>query len=259
MRFFSNDYVFRGLGPTNAEPKYLDNLEYIDFAGFNSADSDWWLTERTATTPEEQEITESVPYMQGEYDFSMYDQERFFKIRELTYKFMYFGKIYQERKAYEEELKRQLLPHGYSKLIDSHDPVYCWSAKCTNVEVEDDQDKGTMTATVTFKAYPFAYTNHNEGADYWDDVAFDHWIWQPVRFTVNGNQDVNVRNIGSRPVECSFQLSGSVTLKNDSIGEIGLTQDNYKTTTIVLEMGDNKIHLSGNGTIEFQFKREEMI
>lgn len=189
----------------------------------------------------------------------MYDQERFFKIRELTYKFMYFGKIYQERKAYEEELKRQLLPHGYSKLIDSHDPVYYWSAKCTSVEVEDDQDKGTMTATVTFKAYPFAYTNHNEGTDYWDDVAFDHWIWQPVKFIVNGDQDVNVRNIGSRPVECSFQLSGAVTLKNDSIGEVGLTQDNYKTTTIVLEMGDNKIHLSGNGTIEFQFKREEMI
>jgi hypothetical protein len=48
-------------------------------------------------------------------------------------------------------------------------------------------------------------------------------------------------------------------LKNDSIGEVGLTQGNFKTTTIVLEMGDNKIHLSGNGTIEFQFKREEMI
>lgn len=91
MKFLNNDYSFRGLGPTKADPEYLENAEYIDFAGFNSSDYDWWLIDRTATTPEEQEITESVPYMQGEYDFSMYDQERFFKTRELTYKFVYFG------------------------------------------------------------------------------------------------------------------------------------------------------------------------
>lgn len=109
MKFLNNDYSFRGLGPTKDDPEYLENAEYIDFAGFNSSDYDWWLIDRTATTPEEQEITESVPYMQGEYDFSMYDQERFFKTRELTYKFVYFGEVYQDRKAYEEELKRQLL------------------------------------------------------------------------------------------------------------------------------------------------------
>ena len=62
MKFLNNDYSFRGLGPTKADPEYLKNAEYIDFAGFNSSDYDWWLIDRTATTPEEQEITESVPY-----------------------------------------------------------------------------------------------------------------------------------------------------------------------------------------------------
>lgn len=62
---------------------------------------------RTAPTPEEQEITESVPYRQGSYDFSMIDNERFFNNREITYKLLYVGEKYHNRKGFEQELNRQ--------------------------------------------------------------------------------------------------------------------------------------------------------
>ena len=150
------------------------------------------------------------------------------------------------------------MPHNWGKLVDTHEPVYYWWAKCKSVEVDDSSDNETLEASIVFTAYPYAYTNHNEGADYWDDVFFPHWIWQPVKFSVNGSQDVNVKNIGSRPVLSSFVVTGNVKAKG-SFGEVSLNDSNYKQTQVVLDIGDNKINLSGNGTIEFVFKREEMV
>ena len=40
---------------------------------------------------------------------------------------------------------------------------------------------------------------------------------------------------------------------------MSLNDGNYKQTQVVFDIGDNKINLSGSGTIEFVFKREEMV
>lgn len=251
-------YEFRNLDPIDekAEPNIAS--EGFVFNNYDTRLNGWWLTERTAPTPGEQEITESVPYRQGSYDFSMIDNERFFNNREITYKLLYVGEKYYNRKGFEQELKRQLIPHNWDKLVDTHEPTYYWWAKCKSVEVNDNSDNETLEASIVFTAYPYAYTNHNEGADYWDDVFFPHWIWQQVKFSVNGGQDVNVKNIGSRPVLSSFTVTGNVKVKG-SFGEVSLNDSNYKQTQVVLDVGDNKINLSGNGAIEFIFKREEMI
>lgn len=251
-------YEFRNLDPVEDNTNLNIASEGFIFNGYDTRLNGWWLTERTAPTPEEQEITESVPYRQGSYDFSMIGNERFFNNREITYKLLYIGEEYHNRKGFEQELKRQLMPHNWDKLVDTHEPTYYWWAKCKSVEVDDNSDNETLEASITFTAYPYAYTNHNEGADYWDDVFFPHWIWQQVKFNVNGSQDVNVKNIGSRPVLSSFVVTGSVKAKG-SFGEVSLNDGNYKQTQVVLDIGDNKINLSGNGTIEFVFKREEMV
>lgn len=251
-------YEFRNLDPVEDNTNLNIASEGFIFNNYDTRSNGWWLTERTAPTPEEQEIAESVPYRQGSYDFSMIDNERFFNNREITYKLLYVGEKYHNRKGFEQELKRQLMPHNWDKLVDTHEPTYYWRAKCKSVEVDDNSDNETLEASIVFNAYPYAYTNHNEGADYWDDVFFPHWIWQQVKFSVNGSQDVNIKNIGSRPVLSSFAVTGNVKAKG-SFGEVSLNDSNYKQTQVVLDIGDNKINLSGNGTIEFIFKREEMV
>lgn len=251
-------YEFRSLDPVEDNTNLNIASEGFVFNNYDTRLNGWWLTERTAPTPEEQEIAESVPYRQGNYDFSMIDNERFFNNREITYKLLYVGEEYHNRKGFEQELKRQLMPHNWDKLVDTHEPTYYWWAKCKSVEVDDNSDNETLEASIMFTAYPYAYTNHNEGTDYWDDVFFPHWIWQQVKFSVNGSQDVNVKNIGSRPVLSSFVVTGNVKVKG-SFGELSLNDGNYKQTQAVLDIGDNKINLSGSGTIEFVFKREEMV
>lgn len=253
------DFPFRDLAIADQDVQDLLTREGIRFGSFDSAKSGLWLLEREAPTPKEKTITDSVPYQQGEYDFSMLDNQRYFEVRTLTYKFIVFDGDYRYRSGAEHEIKRKLVPQGYQNLTDTHMPGYVWRAKCSEVTVEDSADASTLTATVAFTAYPYAITENEEGADIWDDVNFDHWIFQPVKFTVNGEQEVNIRNIGSRFVECAFDLSGAVTLKSDALGTVELNKDNYKSTQIVLDIGDNRIKLSGNGTIAFKFKREEMI
>src|SRR5699024_7874267 len=165
-------YEFRNLDPVEDNTNLNIASEGFIFNGYDTRLNGWWLTERTAPTPEEQEITESVPYRQGSYDFSMIGNERFFNNREITYKLLYIGEEYRNRKGFEQELKRQLMPCNWGKLTDTHEPTYYWWAKCKSVEVDDNSDKEALEASIVFTVYPYAYTNHNEGADYWDDVFF---------------------------------------------------------------------------------------
>lgn len=252
------EYKFREVTRTDAGVEINLPDEGFQFGDFNSMIAGYWLLDRNAPAPSEQTITETVPYMQGELDFSMLGEERFFGMREITYKLLLINRNYRSRSGYEEELKRQLMPLGYGQLRDTHDSAYYWNAKCKSVEVEDDAETNCLTATVTFKAYPFAYTNHDEGADYWDDVVFAHWVWQPTRFEVNGDQDVTIKNIGSRPVICTFEVTGTVKVATSS-QTIDLTADNFKGQELLMEMGDNHFHLSGSGSIHFVFRREELI
>ena len=87
-------------------------FEGIVFGDFDSRKEGWFLTAREAPTPGEQEVIENVPFRQGNFDFSEYNGDRFFKQREIKYTLMYFGENgnYADRKSIEQEIKRQLMP-----------------------------------------------------------------------------------------------------------------------------------------------------
>lgn len=252
-------YRFRDLQPTLRKVVDDKPTEGFVFGDFDTREVGWWLQSREAPTPTENEITESVPYMQGHFDFSMYKGERFFDNREITYKLVIPIGVYSDRKYFEQEIKRQLMPLGIQNLVDTHEDAYYWQGKCKSVEVDDDDEKGLLTATVVFDCYPFAFTNNLEGADVWDDVVFDHWIWQPVKFNVTKSTDITLENIGSRPVPCGFAVTGKVTIKGSFFTTMELDATSGAKADITLPVGKNKINLSGSGTIEFKFRREELI
>ena len=63
-------YRFRDLQPTLRDTFDEIPEEGFAFGDFDSRKAGLFLVERTAPTPEEKEITESVPYMQGVYNVS---------------------------------------------------------------------------------------------------------------------------------------------------------------------------------------------
>lgn len=77
---YQERYDFHDLDKNSDIDLYMSPDEGFTFANFNSADKGWWLTKRDAPTPKEKEITYSVPYSQGEEDFSNLDNQRFSRL-----------------------------------------------------------------------------------------------------------------------------------------------------------------------------------
>lgn len=252
------NYDFHDLGKYTDEELERQITEGFIFGDYDSRENNMFLISRDAPTPSEKEITESVPYMQGVYDFSTLNFDRYFDNREVTYQVMLFENEYENRKYPEQDIKRSLMKLDIQPLYDTHDQGYHWLGKCKSVTVEDDAEKGTLSCTIVFDCYPFAIYNSEEGSDIWDDVYFPHWIFQETKYTVNGSQSISLFNIGSKSAECELIVTGTVNVSG-SFGTLNLTAGNYKDTQLVLAMGENKLSLSGNGTIEFKFYREEMI
>lgn len=253
------NYEFRDLSKRTDTELEQQITEGFTFGDYNSTDNGMFLISRDAPTPDEKEITESVPYMQGVYDFSTLNGgERYFDNRQITYQVMLFNEDYGTRKGAEQEIKRQLVPLGIQPLYDTHDIGFHWLGKVKTVAVEDDAKVNTLAATITFDCYPFAITNNIEGSDVWDEVFFPHWIFQDTKYTVNGTQVINLYNIGSKSIECELVVSGSVTVAG-SFGSVKLKSGNYTDTQLVLTIGANRLTLIGKGAIEFKFYREEMI
>ena len=213
------------------------------------------MVSRDAPTPEEQEIVESVPFKQGDYDFSAYGGDRFFKNRQIKYSFYYFGDgSYDDRKAVEQDLKRMLLPQTISDLYDTHDKIYHWRGKVKSITVDDDAEFGNLKAEIAFNCYPFAIRNNDEFSDIWDEVYFPHWIFLKKRFTVDGKSTYTLTNIGSHVAEVTIkQVSGNVSYSGQSLSEKGVS------ILFAAKRGKNKIEFDGKGIVEFSFVREEMI
>lgn len=232
--------------------KILDQNENItegfEFGSFNSTENSLWLVTRDAPTPDEFEVLETVPGMQGSYDFSdLGTGERFFQNREVSYQCLFISQEYIDRKTIEHELKRKLMPLGIQNLYDSHMPVHHWQGKCKSVSVDDDAKYGKLTVTVTFSCYPFAISNYPEGDDLWDDAYFPDWTFSEQKYSVNGFKIINVLNPGSKSVQANLKMSGTVRIEGDVVAG-----------QATLKRGLNSFQISGNGTIEFIFYREEM-
>jgi hypothetical protein len=233
-------------------------VERIVFGSFDSAQKGWWLVDRSAPTPNEKEVMETIPYSQGVLDFSTLDGDRYFDNREITYQFKNINNKYDDRKIIENEIKRMLMPLGTQALFDSHEPGLHWLGKCKSVTVTDDANYQSLTATVIFSCYPFAIGNNVEGSDIWDDVFFPNWVFQDTSFTVNGTQNINLINIGSHTGETKIVVTGTVSITGD-FGSMTLTAGTYTDTQLTLAVGENKLILNGSGTINFEFYKEVMI
>lgn len=233
--------------------------EGFTFGGFDSTKHDLFLISRDAPTPSSKEITETVPYMQGVYDFStLSNGERYFENRTITYEVIIFNQDYESRKAVEQEIKKKLMTLDIQPLYDTYNHVFHWLGKVDNISFDDDAKANTLKATIAFNLYPFAISNNIEGSDVWDEVYFPNYFSQDTVFVVNGTQSICLYNIGSKSAECKIRVSGSIIVTGD-FGDIELDPGTYTNTQLVLNVGVNKLTLIGNGTIRFEFYREEMI
>lgn len=270
------EYDFYDINTYNADNYELNPDAGITFGPFDSVQHGWWLSKRDLSTPEEYEIVDSVPYMQGEYDFSVIDKigERYYKERELKYEFLIVDDDPQYREGELQSAKRELFyPGPYNqqdqfdvtdKVLDTGYPSYYFKGKCKSVTASDDDEKGVMTVTIEFKVYPYAIARHDEGSDIWDEIDFDHYADNETVVHLSGEQtSVAIYNF-DKPIRTTMVVNGNFTVGTsqhhyvlNSLRTDGVEKNNNKE--FILTHGANYISVEGTGTIRFKYKREVMI
>lgn len=230
-------------------------VEGFMFGDIHTKEYSMSLKDRQAPTPEENVITEEVPFMQGSYDFSMILGERIFKNRTLSYRFEVEERSYQHRKVDEIVLKNWLMKKGWGRLYDDHDDGYYYWAKCTSVTVEDDHVFGRLSISISFEAYPFMVADLEEGHDIWDEFYFDLDYSQPNEFEVSGSSSINLMNVGSVGVVPTIIASSQMAIiKNGATYTVPAGES--KSESFRLEIGENAMTINGTGTIKFIFYKE---
>lgn len=252
------NYDFHDLSKRTDAELEQQITEGFTFGNYNSTENGMFLISRDAPTPDSKDIVDSVPYMQGVYDYSVLNFDRYFENREVTYQVMLFNSIYYNRKIAEQEIKRQLMPHGVTPLYDTHDIGYHWLGKAKSVSVEDDADKNTLVATVVFDCYPFAIYNDLEGNDIWDDVFFPNWVFQSTSYDVVRFERIEMYNIGSASVIPEIVATSDFKIKS-AYNEFTVHAGKNLDYQLNLDVGENVIWVYGTGHIDFNFHREEMI
>ncbi|MGF0070960.1 hypothetical protein [Streptococcus orisratti] len=232
--------------------------EYIQFGDFDSRVEGWYLQKRDAPTPDEKEIIESIPYMQGALDFSAILGERVFEPREITYEFKLPNTAYEDRKVAERYIKSSMTTKTERKLRDSHDRRYYWLGKIKSIRVADDPIKKNLVATIIFKCYPFAFHEDNYFDDVWDTFDFDNDFSTWTKWEINGERNIYFINSGDISTSPVIECSNPFTLTTSDGTVYKFAKGNNDDFALVLQPGVNYFKAQGNGTIAMHYNVEVM-
>lgn len=214
------------------------------------------LADRIIGNPRKIKKKERVPYSNQVYDYSGIYGEQEYEERSLTYVFNIkdYDKINLESKK-TEVINWLMHPFQKIKLIDDYIPGYYFMA-----EVENNPDFSEMRfngrLTVQFTAYPFRIAEREEGHDIWDEFNFILDVAQETMFEVDETLKATLYNVGiKKAVYPIIEASAPMEIKKGGT----IYQVNAGTTQsydFALSHGENKITITGNGTISFHFRKE---
>ena len=228
----------------------------VIFNDFNSDNFGLKQLTRSMDALQDQEITESIPGVQGSIDYSMMFGQRLFQPQAITYTFQKYIYDVVERAREETLIRNSLSRFGLSPLYDSYIPEnYYFLAKC-NPTITNDVQYQKLTVSLAFTCNPpFMFCEIPEGNDEWDTFNFDYDVSQETSFTVNNGDVVPLINNGSAAVQPKITVTGNVKVSCNG-NEVVFTAGTYENTLIYLLPGINSITLVGTGTISFEFYKE---
>ena len=203
--------------------------------------------------PQKNKIKQSVPYMNGTYDFSLLYSEQTYSERELVYIFNIIGANKEEMNIKKIEFLNWIMDKRKQKLIDNSINAFYFLAEAKEASFTESRRHGELT--VKFSAYPFKISTLQDGHDIWDNFNFELDMVQETKFEIENIKNIQLYNngaIGINPIViCSNDMEiikGTTTYKFNS-GET-------KSWSFKLDKGLNDLIIKGTGTIEFKWYKE---
>lgn len=227
----------------------------ITFGEFDSINEGLLLTHREDPPPEEKVIKESLPFVQGDYDFSRILGEPIRDNRAIVYEFLIKEYNHDKRKMLEIKYENMLLNQGMGRIYDTANLGYYFYGKCIEANVSIDSGWQQLKLTLTFDCYPYMISELKEGHDIWDEFNFELDVAQVVEFEVNGTEDITLYNVGATSVVPSVIASSEFTIEKGTVS-VTVPPGTHQSQLLRLNTGENKLKVTGNGTIEFNFHKE---
>lgn len=214
---------------------------------------DLYVNKLDISPPSKIKVYESVPFMNGSYDFSYIYGDNSFGDRTLKYSFELIEDSKINLNIAKIKVENWLLACGQCKLFDDAIPGYYFLAECTDISESDDGEYSLIE--VTFTAYPFKICDHNEGNILWDDFNFELDVLQETSFNLDGSKIITIINASVTSIEPTIVVSGKFNISLNG-KRFSFTTGSYKDWRFKFDIGKNIIDVHGSGYIEFQFRKE---
>lgn len=205
--------------------------------------------------PSKKKIKESVPFMNGSYDFSTVGSngEIVYGERVIKVRFNLFEKNRGALYVKYSQVLEWLLGAGQAELIFTDMPDTYFLAEVEEAPDFEEVVKRLGKLEVTFIAEPFRYGVNYEGSDIWDTFNFETDYVQNTEFDITDSATVTIYNPG-RPVIPTINVNAAmfVTLNNYTVA---LQQGDNVDRNFMLLPGANTIDIIGTGHIKFIFRK----
>jgi len=230
----------------------------ITFDGLHSyKDLGLSIASREIGNPSKIKIKERVPFSNIDYDFSGIYGDQQYTERSIIYTFNVLG--YNGNKEIFVSKKIQVLnwlmrPNSKINLFDDTIIGYRFSAEVEDsIDLTENEADGTLT--VTFTAYPFKISVHEEGNDIWDTFNFLLDYAQVTEHVIDGSKQITLYNSGINAISPLIKASASMTVQ---IGSTTYSIPVGESTSydFVLRDLETTLLITGNGTISFHFYKE---
>lgn len=208
--------------------------------------------------PEKIKIKRQPPYSNIEYDFSRAYGDQQYSHRTITIVFNVFNPYNQSnlKNVFERTAAKNWLMNTAGKEKLSYDglPGYHFKAEVEDsFSYEDNYSDGRLT--VPFHAYPFMISDRPEGNNLWEHFNFHTDILQDVEFNVTGSKEITLVNLGVPNVIPEIEASAQMTITMRS-QTFTIPSGKSKSDDFFLVSGNNRMTITGNGIIKFEFYKE---
>lgn len=208
--------------------------------------------------PSKKKIKDSVPYMNGNYDFSTIGTagEITYNEREIKIKFNLVTRDKLSLYLKYSKVLEWLLGTGQQKLIFNFMSGYYFFAEVESAPSFEEVLQRAGKLEVTFVCEPFKYGSDLAGELLWDNIDFElpDYI-QNTSFTISGSQTVTLYNPSSHSIIPKVVVDTNISCKLNNYTANFTTTKNTDWQFKLLP-GANVINITGNGNIDFQFRKE---
>lgn len=235
----------------------ISGLRGVTFNGKHNNDIGVVMHSKDIQSPPKKKTKETVPFMNGSYDFSTIGSngEIVYSEREITITFGLPAETKEQLEILYSKTLEWLVDAGKQKLIFDVMKDYYFLA-----EVEETTSlKQTMEfgeLEVSFVADPFKYSVDYIGANIWDTFNFEEDYLQDSGFDIVGSQTITLNNPG-RTVRPIINCSSPMTMIQNGRSFNLVTGDNQVYGFYLRNLA-NVLTINGNGRINFTFRKESL-